>query len=235
MSTYELKVLNNSDDLAREAALIISNLIKSVLQKKERCHIALSGGSTPCKTYHILKDQILPWEKVDIFLGDERWVPSNHKDSNALMLKNSLLSSGLATKARFYEVPVDKCLTPAECAVEFSLLIETVCGDSFPLFDLTLLGLGDDGHTASLFPQSDSLNVKESITTVSAGKGTDRITLTAPCINASSKIIFLVSGKGKKIALQRLLDPNEKSSRTPAKLIDPASNILILADKDSVE
>ena len=108
MSVYKLHISNDSNDLADETAQTIAGIIRSVLTTKARCQIALSGGSTPCNAYNLLKDIVLPWEKVDVFLGDERWVPSSNESSNALMLRNTLFSRGIATKARFYEVPVDK-------------------------------------------------------------------------------------------------------------------------------
>jgi len=94
-----------------------------------------------------------------------------------------------------------------------------------------LLGLGDDGHTASLFPSTDSLYVFDRWTTVSRGKGQDRITLTAPVLSAANKVVFLVSGASKQIALKRLIDPHESSDRTPARLVQPAHEILVLADQ----
>ena len=100
-----------------------------------------------------------------------------------------------------------------------------------PCFDLILLGLGEDGHTASLFPGTQSLNVRNSLATVSKGKAIERITLTASVLSSASKVIFLVSGEGKQTALKRLLDPNESYERTPAKLVNPDSEIVLLVDK----
>ena len=98
-----------------------------------------------------------------------------------------------------------------------------------------LLGLGDDGHTASLFPGTEAPTVRERWTTIGRGKGLERITLTAPVLSASRQVIFLVSGDKKREALRRLLDPDESSDRTPAKLVQPDSQIVVLADHAACE
>ncbi len=99
------------------------------------------------------------------------------------------------------------------------------------MLDVVLLGLGDDGHTASLFPGTAAPGVRDSSVTLGEGKGLPRVSLTAPTLSAARRVVFLVSGAGKVQALQRLLDPEESSLRTPAKLVQPASEVLIFADQ----
>jgi 6-phosphogluconolactonase len=96
---------------------------------------------------------------------------------------------------------------------------------------MMVLGLGDDGHTASLFPGTEAPEVRDRWTTIGRGKGLDRISLTAPVLSASRKVMFLVSGANKREALRRLLDPAESSQRTPAKLVQPEAEIIVLADE----
>ncbi len=233
MVDYKLKIAQDEDALALLTTQVISQYINSSLSKRDRIQIALSGGSTPSKTYSLLREEQIPWQKVDVFLGDERWVSRLDESSNALMIRKTLLASGPGSKASFHATPTIECATPLDSAKQFSNLIENICTGSPPSFDLILLGLGEDGHTASLFPGTEALTIKNSLATVGVGKGQERITLTAEVINAAKKIIFLVSGKSKQIALKRLLDPNESFYRTPAKLIKPDSDVLILVDRDA--
>ncbi len=231
MATFDINKVDDKDQLASLASQVISEEIKLGLNNKDFFKMALCGGSTPRKTYELLREERISWDRVQIMLGDERWVPYDNESSNALMLRQTLLASGPGSQASFYPTPTVEFETPKESAREFSKLIREICNYEQPLFDLIVLGLGDDGHTASLFPGTDSLNVRDSLATVSTGKGNERITLTASVLSSASKVIFLVSGESKQMALKRLLDPNESYERTPAKLVNPDSEILILVDQ----
>ena len=231
MATFDIQKVEDQEQLACLASQLISDQIKLGLNHKDNFQMALSGGSTPRKTYELLREEILPWDRVQIMLGDERWVPCDDESSNALMLRQTLLASGPGSQASFYPTPTVEFKTPQESAREFSQLIKRIFNNDSPCFDLILLGLGEDGHTASLFPGTKSLNVRNSLATVSTGKAQERITLTASVLSSASKVIFLVSGEGKQTALKRLLDPNESYERTPAKLVNPDSEIVLLVDK----
>ncbi len=233
MNTYKINSFSNKDELANSTAKQISDEIQQILAVKERAQIALSGGTTPSNAYKILAKYDLPWHRVDIFLGDERWVDSTHESSNALMLKKTLLSESPGSKACFHPTLTNKLDTPEENSTEFQTLLKSICHGHPPVFDLILLGLGEDGHTASLFPYSDALSITDRYVAVGYGKGQARITLTAPVICAAKKIIFLVSGSSKKTALKRLIDPMEPPERTPAKLVKTSNQILVLVDVDA--
>lgn len=231
-STYQLVCAKDPQDLARRAAETIATTIDLALDQRDRAQIALSGGSTPAQAYSLLGKQHLPWDRVDVLLGDERWVAADDSSSNARMLRHTLFGDGLpGAQARFHPVPTVELASAEASAEAFADLVTRVCSGSPPVFDLMLLGLGDDGHTASLFPGTEAPQVQDRWTTIGRGKGLDRITLTAPVLSAARQVVFLVSGEGKRQALRRLLDPMESPERTPAKLVRPSAPILVLTDE----
>lgn len=232
MSRYQLVVASSAEDLARQCAERIAAYLDLALAQRDRAQLVLAGGETPRRSYELLGSEHLPWQRVDVLLGDERFVPEQDPASNALMLRQTLLAKGPAQQARFHPVPT-QADSPEQAAELFGQLLRELCLGDPPNLDLVLLGLGDDGHTASLFPGTAATTVSDRPVTVSMGKGLPRITLTAPTLSAARQVIFLVSGAGKRQALQRLLDPDEDPQRTPARLVQPSSEVLILADADA--
>lgn len=234
MTRYHLIVASSADDLARQAAETIASSIDLALAERDRAQIALSGGESPKATYRRLGGEHLPWQRVDVLLGDERWVATDDPASNARMVRETLLSQGPAQRARFHAVPTDQPTAEAS-ALAFAAVLHQLCPGDPPVLDLVLLGLGDDGHTASLFPGSEACQCTDRAVTVGLGKGLERITLTAPVLSAARQVIFLVSGAGKRQALQRLFDPAESRERTPARLVQPNRPVLVLADRAAAE
>lgn len=232
-TTYHLDVAPDAGQLARRCAERIASLIDLALDERARAQIALCGGNTPAAAYRLLNGEHLPWNRVDVVLGDERWVPATDPASNARLLAETLLAAdGPGAGARFHPVPTQ--LDSPEASVQaFEQYVRQLCPGDPPVFDVMLLGLGEDGHTASLFPGTPACRERERAVTIGAGKGLERITLTAPVLSAARQVIVLVSGAGKRQALQRLLDPAESAERTPAKLVQPHRPVLVLADADA--
>jgi 6-phosphogluconolactonase len=230
--SYRLEVATGAADLAHRAAERIAAAIDLALDARDRAQIALAGGTTPAAAYRLLGQEHLPWNRVDVLLGDERWVSADDPASNARLLAETLLAQPTAREARFHPVPTGLA-TPEQSAQAYEALLRQLCPGDPPVFDLILLGLGDDGHTASLFPGTAAATVRDRAVCVGSGKGLARITLTAPVLSAARQVVFLVSGSGKREALQRLLDPAESAERTPARLVRPRQPVLVLADPEA--
>jgi 6-phosphogluconolactonase len=229
MTTYRLTVAPTAEDLARQAAEQVASAIDLALAERDRAQIALAGGSTPRATYERLGAEHLPWERVDVLLSDERWVPAGDPASNARLLRESLMAQVPGHEARLHPVPTDLS-TPEQGAEAYAELLGRLCPGEPPRLDLVLLGLGDDGHTASLFPGTDAALERTRRVCVGKGAGMPRITLTAPVLSAARRVMFLVSGAAKREALRRLLDPAEAAERTPARLVQPRTEVVVLAD-----
>ena len=186
--------------------------------------MALSGGSTPRRLYEVLASDYrdeLPWRRVHLFLGDERWVPPDHADSNFRMVAESLLD-GLPIPAENVHPIRTDLPDPVEAAHQFDLVIDGYLGPlARPGFDLILLGIGDDGHTASLFAGSPALHARDlaamAVQAPAHVPVKDRVTLTLPFINRSRHVIYLAAGEGKReILTQVLRDPDAAAARYPA-------------------
>ena len=231
INNYSLFIFKDAAQLSKKLSEFICSDIKSLLVNKKRCQICVCGGSSPKLVYDSLSNKILDWERVDVFLGDERCVDPSSSDSNSKMLKKSLLQNK-ASDAFFYEIFNTNNIDEKISKEMFLDKLKEKCNGDPPVFDLTLLGLGDDGHTASLFPNNKD-NMSNDLIIYSYGKGLKRISLTPKILSSSSKIIFLVSGRSKNKALKRLLDEKESLNRTPAKLIKSNSQILIFCDEEA--
>ena len=230
IDNYHLIIFKDKSELSIKVSDYISERIKINLNAKDRFQFCVCGGSTPKNVYSFLSEKELNWEKVDVFLGDERCVNPNSEESNTLMINNSLLNK-FGSKADFYNIFSDKEINED---ISKQLLLEELmkrCEGNPPIFDFTLLGLGNDGHTASLFPNKNN-NTDEFVIT-GFGNGLKRISFTPKVLSASRKIAFVVSGSSKNIALKRLFSNSESSDRTPAKLIKSKSKILVFSDLEA--
>lgn len=194
------------------------------ISMKGKFSVALSGGSSPKKLYEMLASTYhdkIDWEKVHFFFGDERYVPQTDKDSNFLMVKNALFVPLMIDYANVYSV--DTSLPPADAAKKYDEEIEEFFGDDEISFDLILLGLGDNSHTASLFPHTPVLHQRTPAVSevFLPDQKVFRITLNAPMINEARHIAFLVYGQGKAEAVHHVLEDEEDIEEYPAQLIEP--------------
>ncbi len=195
------------------------------IAERGQCTVALSGGRSPKKLYELLAspqfNQQVDWQKVYFFFGDERYVPATSSDSNALMAQKALFDPLQIAPAQIFQV--DTTLSPTEAADAYTEAITTHFQQQPVCFDLILLGLGDNAHTASLFPHTPVL--AETVAAVKAVYLEDqqvyRITMTAPLINQARQIAFLVYGADKAEAVQQVLEGELNIEQYPAQLISP--------------
>jgi len=197
-----MEVVKDAGALAARAADIIAGRLKVA---RYPFRLVLSGGSTPRATYELLAKKEISWDCAELFFSDERFVPPDHKDSNYRMVRETLLSSEFVNPRKLLAIPTDGTLQSAADRYDEILRQQYGAGtleEGVPLFHLTLLGLGDDGHTASLLPGQPVLQERNRwAAAVPEGRGEPRISLTYPALNSSELILFLVSGAGKRDAL----------------------------------
>jgi 6-phosphogluconolactonase len=222
-----LEVVKDAGALAARAAEIIAGRLKTA---RYPFRMVLSGGSTPRATYQLLAARDMDWDCAELFFGDERFVPPDHKDSNYRMVRESLLAGGLVHPRKLLAIPTDGTLQSAADRYDETLRQQYGAGSlepGVPLFHLILLGLGDDGHTASLLPGQPVLDERERwAAPVPQGRGEPRITLTYPALESSELILFLVSGADKRDALAQA-----RGGIGPAGGIKPQGQVLWLVDK----
>ncbi len=203
-----VRVLNDAGAVARYAADTIAAAIDASRDAGRELHIALAGGSTPRRAYELLADVEGSWAHVHLWLGDERCVPDGHPDSNAQMVRESLLAGQRAEPPMLHAVPSPEI--PEDAAWLYGLEVSALVPDV--VFDLVLLGMGPDGHTASLFPGHPVLAVREApVAPVreSPKPPPERVTLTLPVIQRAVYTLLLVTGSDKRESLERALAGDE--------------------------
>ncbi len=218
--------------LVAAALVMVVERIRAAIADRHTCSIALSGGSTPQPLYAALAQQDLPWHQIHIFWGDERYVPYTHPDSNYGMTKRVWLDLVPIPAANIHPMPTDLA-DPQLAATAYDRSISAHFGleaGVMPNFDITLLGMGDDGHTASLFPHTAALAVVDRSVTVGDKDGEPRLTLTIGAIDKSHTTIFLVCGASKQPALRAVFAPVGDGSAYPSRQIQPDGELLWLLD-----
>ena len=230
VSRPEVRVFPNLEELSWHAASRFEQLAKRRIAEGHIFAAALSGGSTPRRLYQLLasvpfSDRI-PWRSVHLFQVDERCVPPDHADSNYRMVREALLTNGLVPAPNFHrmaaELP-DREQAARQYAEELARILKPQAGD-WPRLDLALLGMGPDGHTASLFPGSAALEEQSRWVAPNYVEKLNayRLTLTFPVLNAAAEIIFLVAGADKAEALRQVLDASSAAEKFPAQRVRPA-------------
>ena len=232
-----IKVFKTVEKLAEFICTLLQEKSSNIPEGKF-VSVSLSGGSTPKKLFNYISSQEannINWEKIKLFWGDERCVPPDNDESNYAMTKQNLLNNIDIPKENIFRILGEN--EPKKEAIRYSkILTENLEQlNDFPKFDIIFLGLGDDGHTASIFPDSTSLfnstNFCEAVEHPQTKQ--ERITITGHVINNAETVIFLVTGKGKAEMVGRLLN-NGKEKELPASFVKPASgNVLWLLDTDA--
>jgi 6-phosphogluconolactonase len=243
----EVRRFPDLEQMNRDAAAFVCDWARRCVDERGRFTIALSGGTTPRRLYERMArppyDVRIPWSHVHLFWGDERCVPPTHPDSNYLMAYRALISKVAPPADHVHRPPAE--LTPPERAAQQwekdlrDFFQNRIVDETLPSFDLILLGMGPDGHVASLFPGDPALEETERwVTAVTDPRGepaVPRLTLTLPLINHARCVLFLVSGNGKREAVRAVLGDGEQVRvRYPAARVRPNSRLLWFLDGTSV-
>lgn len=225
----KLNVFRTEEEVLKRLAEYFITAAQQSISANGRFSVALSGGSSPKKWYELLasdyKDNI-DWDKVYFFFGDERYVPKTDPNSNYLMVKKALFDPLKIAEAQIFAV--DTSAEPETAARKYEEVLKDFFGGEEIRLDLILLGLGDNSHTASLFPHTPVLrdeapSVKEVFL---EDQKVWRITLNAPLINQANYIAFLVYGEGKAVAVHHIIEDDQNINNFPAQLIWPVNGEL---------
>jgi 6-phosphogluconolactonase len=227
----EILILPDPEAVAHEASRRFVTLSREAAGSRGRFSVALSGGSTPGNLYRLLAREPyraqVPWANVHLFWGDERCVPPDDPGSNYFLAQEALLSHVPVPPENIHRVHGE--LAPGKAARAYDQELQGFFCGPYARFDLVLLGLGEDGHTASLFPSSSALVETERLvaaaTAVYQDRAAERVTLTLPAINSARQILFLVTGSAKASIIQTVLKGT--GEHLPAQRIRPAAGQLV--------
>ena len=230
----EIRTLTTPQELFAAAAEEVVRAATEAVAQRGRFTIALSGGSTPKSLFNLLATNartVLPWDRMFFFWGDERHVPPTDPDSNYKMAEETMLSKIPVAAGNVFRIPAENPDAPAAAETYEKTLQKffAIEPGQFPRFDLILLGMGPDGHTASLFPGSAGLQEKSRLVIANWVEKfkTHRLTFTLPVLNAAACVTFLVSGTDKAPALHEVLEGDAPGEQYPSKLVRPTDGKLI--------
>lgn len=222
----KIEICADADAVARQAAGIIAAAAREAVSVRGRFIVAVSGGRTPWQMLRALADETVPWEKVQVVQVDERVAPAGDKDRNLTHLRESLLSHAPLRSEQIHAMPIEAADLEA-AAKEYARTLQEIAGTP-PVLDLVHLGLGPDGHTASLVPGDPVLKLTDvDVALTGVYQGRRRMTLTYPLINRARRILWLATGSEKEdmLARLRLADPTIPAGRVEQ------DQALILADR----
>ena len=226
----KIHVYPNKKKLATEAAERVINVIGQATRERGLCNIALAGGKTPREVYSMLatdtyRDQVT-WSNLHLFWGDERMVPPEHQDSNFRIVKETLLDHVMIPDENVHRIRGE--IAPEKAATEYAELLHNHFKEEVPRFDLILLGIGEDGHIASLFPGTDAVEEckRYAVAVFVSRLNTWRVTLTFPVINAAREVFLLVSGRSKADIVRRMISIKQPAKECPASIVIPENGIL---------
>ncbi len=225
-----LQIYPNKSALVQATAEMIAVTSMDAIHARGVCAIALSGGTTPKEVYEVLAHESfrerIDWPRVHWFWGDERMVPPEHSESNYRMTQAALLSRAPVPKNNVHRIKGE--LAPQQAAQDYREALQAFFNGHKQIFDLILLGLGEDGHTASLFPETTALQeMAHAVTEVFVPKLDKwRVTLTLPILNQARKVVFLVAGKTKAEIVAGVLGLQQPAFKWPASLVQPQSGEL---------
>jgi 6-phosphogluconolactonase len=233
-----IQVFVDKEALSQAAAELFAKQAQSAVTAHGRFSVLLAGGDTPRRTYELLAREPLrshiPWPQVHLFWGDERCVPADDPNSNALMAHRAFIDSLLLSPEKLHPILYDR--SPNRAAENYEAELRRFFGEEPANFDLVFLGLGEDGHTASLLPGSEALHEKIRWTAVTrrANEQFSRITVTVPLINQATVVVFLVTGLSKTHVVQSILEETGQQQLFPAQLIQPLrGNLYWFVDREA--
>jgi 6-phosphogluconolactonase len=236
MTSPNVEIFPDQAALVQRALALVCDRIHQSITDHGYCALALAGGNTPKPLYEGLAQKDLPWQQLYIFWGDERYVGLDHPDSNAGLAKRVWLDQVPIPPQQIFIPPTAEG-DPFASAERYEMTLKQVFGqlagaaaDAVPAFDGILLGMGADGHTASLFPHTPALQVRDRLVTVGNKQGDPRLTFTVPLINQSRSVIFLAAGANKQGALQQIFAADADDRAYPARLIRPQGELWWLLD-----
>ncbi len=230
----QVEIWNDRAEIASRALFLCQLAYDEAILKGDKFTIVAAGGSTPRVLYELFAAKEWDWSKVHVFWGDERYVPVTDPQSNEGMTRKAWLDLVAIPTANIHAIPTD-AEDPAIAAAKYEQHIKEffrVGEGEIPQFDLVLLGMGDDGHTASLFPHTPALKVSDRFVTVGEKDGQPRITMTVPLINQAKEIIFMIEGAAKAKALKSVLATHGDVNQYPSRLI--TGNTIWLCDRTAM-